>query len=181
MARTPNIVIAEGHGFSPLALERLSEIGTVTLADAGERELRTLAADADVLWVRLRHRIDATVMDAAPRLRFLVTPTTGLNHIDTEEAARRGIRVLSLQGAREFLDGVRATAEHTIGLMLALLRGIPASTRHVRAGGWNRDLFRGRELYGKTVGVVGYGRARPRGGAISRSLRGHCPGRRSFR
>ena len=144
--------------FSPLALERLSEIGTVTLADAGERELRTLAADADVLWVRLRHRIDATVMDAAPRLRFLVTPTTGLNHIDTEEAARRGIRVLSLQGAREFLDGVRATAEHTIGLMLALLRGIPASTRHVRAGGWNRDLFRGRELYGKTVGVVGYGR-----------------------
>lgn len=168
MAQHTRILIAESEGFSPLALGILSGLGSVKLADADSRQLRFLAADADVLWVRLRNHIDATLMDAAPRLRIIASPTTGLNHIDTAEAALRGIRVISLRDAREFLQGVRATAEHTIGLMLALLRSIPASVRHVRYGGWNRDLFKGRELYGKTIGVVGYGRL---GRIVARYLR----------
>lgn len=153
-----DILIAESRGFSPRALDILSRCGRVRLADAGAAELRALAAGADVLWVRLRNRIDASVMDAAPRLKLIATPTTGLNHIDTLEAAARGIRVLSLRGAGRFLADVRATAEHAMALMLALLRNVPAAARHVQEGGWNRDLFRGAELYGKTVGVVGYGR-----------------------
>lgn len=97
-------------------------------------------------------------MEAAPRLKVIVTPTTGLNHIDLCEANRRGITILSLKGEIEFLRNMRATAEYTVGLMLALLRAIPAASAHVQRGGWNRDLFKGYELYGKTVGVVGYGR-----------------------
>ena len=112
----------------------------------------------NALWVRLRNRIDREVFDAAPRVRFVITNTTGLNHIDQEEADRRGVRVISLRGESEFLKDVRATAEHTVGLLLALMRRIPAARDHVRRGGWNRDLFRGNELYGKTAGIVGYGR-----------------------
>jgi D-3-phosphoglycerate dehydrogenase len=97
-------------------------------------------------------------MAAAPHLTTIVTPTTGLNHIDLEEADRRGIRILSLRGEAEFLRDVRATAEHTLALMLALLRHVPTALTHVREGGWNRDRFKGRELHKKTVGVVGYGR-----------------------
>ena len=59
---------------------------------------------------------------------------------------------------RAFLRDVRATAEHTLMLMLALLRRAHAAITHVHNGGWNRDLFRGHELHQKTVGVVGYGR-----------------------
>lgn len=158
MAEKIRIVITESKGLSPLALGILSQLGEVRLADATQRDLAGLAADADVLWVRLRNRIDAEVMAAAPHLKLIASPTTGLNHIDTAEAARRGIEIVSLQGATEFLEGVRGTAEHTIGLMLALLRDVPAAFRHVRYGGWNRDLFKGHELYGKSVGVVGYGR-----------------------
>lgn len=154
----PDILIAESRGFSPRALEILSGYGQVRLADADLPELRALVTAADVLWVRLRNRIDASVMDAAPRLKIIVTPTTGLNHIDTAEAARRGIRVLSLRGAGKFLADIRATAEHTMALMLALLRNLPAAVRHVHSGGWDRDLYRGAELYGKTAGIVGYGR-----------------------
>ncbi len=153
-----NILVAESNGFSPRALEILRRAGEVRLADAGAGGLRELVADAEVLWVRLRHRIDSAVMDAAPRLRIIATPATGLNHIDLAAAAGRGIRVLSLRGAGDFLAGVRATSEHTIALMLALARHIPQAVRHVNAGGWDRDLFRGAELHGKTVGVVGYGR-----------------------
>ena len=108
--------------------------------------------------MRLRHRIDRQVFDAASRLKILVSPTTGLNHIDLEEAARRGIQVISLRGEVEFLKDVRATAELTMGLLLSLVRHIPAAVADTRRGSWDRDTFQGRELYGKTAGVVGYGR-----------------------
>jgi D-3-phosphoglycerate dehydrogenase len=56
------------------------------------------------------------------------------------------------------LNDIRATAELTIALILDLLRHVSRSVRHVSEGNWNRDLFEGHELYGQTVGIVGYGR-----------------------
>jgi D-3-phosphoglycerate dehydrogenase / 2-oxoglutarate reductase len=153
-----DILVAESSGFSRRAVEVLQQIGDLTLADLDRRGLLAAIPRAEVLWVRLRHQIDVDVMDRAPRLKFIVSPTTGLNHIDLEEGKRRGIRILSLRGEVDFLKDVRATAELTVTLTLALLRHLPAAASHVLNGGWNRDLFKGRELYGKTVGVVGYGR-----------------------
>jgi len=152
------ILITEGEHFSRKAIEVLEELGEVTASDLDRPRLLAAVGEAQVLWVRLRNRIDAEVMDAAPGLRVICTPTTGLNHVDLAEAARRGIRVVSLRGEVDFLKDIRATAEHTIALALALLRRLPAATRHAESGGWNRDPFRGNELYGKTAGVVGYGR-----------------------
>ena len=152
------ILVAESVGFSRQATELLRQVGDVVLADLERSELLAAVGEAEVLWVRLRNRIDAEVIAAGRRLKVIVTPTTGLNHIDLAEAERRCIKVLSLQGQTDFLRDVRATAEHTLALMLALLRRLPAATAHTREGYWDRDLFKGRELYGKTVGVVGYGR-----------------------
>ncbi len=89
---------------------------------------------------------------------MLATPVTGLDHIDLPACAERGIRVVSLRGETDFLRQVRATAELTVGLVLALLRHIPAAAAHVLEGGWNRDAFRGHELFGRTAGIVGMGR-----------------------
>jgi D-3-phosphoglycerate dehydrogenase len=137
----------------------LEDLGAVRMADIHDRaELLALTADATVLWIRLRHRIDTEVLDAGRNLRCIVTPTTGLNHIDAEAAAARGATILSLRGETAFLKDVRATAEHTLALMLGLLRRLPSAAAHAASGGWDRDSFRGRELYGKTVGIVGYGR-----------------------
>ena len=152
------ILVTEADGFAGEAVALLQQVGDLILADLDRPGLLAEVREADVLWVRLRHRIDATVMVAAPRLKLIVSPTTGLNHLDLAEAERRGIRVLSLRSETEFLKDVRATAEHTLALILALLRHVPAATVHVRNGGWERDLFKGRELYGKTIGVIGYGR-----------------------
>lgn len=152
------ILVTESGGFPVRAAELLARAGDLILADLDRSSLLSAVREVEVLWVRLRHRVDADVMDAAPRLKVIVTPTTGLNHIDLEEAERRGIQVLSLRGETGFLQDIRATAEHTLALILALLRHVPEAARYVQEGGWNRDLFKGRELYGKTVGVVGYGR-----------------------
>ncbi len=154
----PRVLIAEGQGFSEAALGILQGAAEVTLGDLDRSGLLRAVPEADALWVRLRHRVDGEVLAAGARLRVLVTATTGLNHIDLEAAGGRGVRVLSLCGETDFLREVRATAEHTVGLLLALLRQTPAAVEHVREGGWNRDLFRGREVAGKTVGIVGYGR-----------------------
>jgi len=153
------ILVTESRGFSAAAAGVLEELGAVTMADIHNRaELLALTADATVLWIRLRHRIDTEVMDAGRNLRCIVTPTTGLNHIDADAAAARGTTILSLRGETDFLKDVRATAEHTLALVLGLLRRLPAAAAHTASGGWDRDSFRGRELYGKTIGIVGYGR-----------------------
>jgi len=160
MAKPANfrIVVSESSGFAPAARKALSELGEVVWGDFDRGMLLESISEADLLWVRLRHVIDDEVMSRAPRLRWIASPTTGLNHIDLESAERRDIRVLSLRGQVEFLSNVRATAELTVGLMLSLLRRIPDAVNHTRAGEWNRDAFRGLELHGRTVGIVGYGR-----------------------
>ncbi len=152
------ILLTESSRFSPEALELLRSAGEVQLGDLDRAALLREAAQADILWVRLRHHIDTEVMAAAPRLQAIVTATTGLNHIDLEEAAARGITVLSLRGESDFLSSIRATAEHTLVLALALVRHLPEAVNHAKVGGWNRDRFWGNELFGKTAGVVGYGR-----------------------
>ena len=154
----PRVLVAESSGFSLRAVDLLSRVAEVQLEDLDRPALLERVGDVEVLWVRLRHAIDAEVLERARALRIIVTPTTGLNHICLEAATHRGIRVLSLRGEVDFLKEIRATAELTIGLMLTLLRHIPAALAHASAGGWNRDLFRGRELCGKTIGIVGYGR-----------------------
>src|SRR5205085_4944574 len=78
--------------------------------------------------------------------------------IDLAEAERRDIKIVSLKGEADFLKEIRATAELTVGLLLNVARHIPSAVAHAADGGWNRDLFKGNELYGKTVGIVGYGR-----------------------
>jgi D-3-phosphoglycerate dehydrogenase / 2-oxoglutarate reductase len=158
MPGRPTILVAEAQRFSPQAVARLEQVGRVRLEDLDRAGLLAGVAGADVLWVRLRHRIDEEVLAAGPGLRAVVTPTTGLDHLDLEAAERRGVRVLALRGEVDFLREIRATAELAIGLMLALLRNLPEAAKHVRDGGWDRDRFRGRELHEKTVGVVGLGR-----------------------
>lgn len=152
------LLVAESHDFASAAADVLGELGELTLADLDRPGLLAALADVNVLWVRLRHRIDAEVMDAAPGLQIIVTATTGLNHIDVAEAAKRGIGIVSLRGEHDFLDRVVATAEHTLALALALLRHVPAASAHVSTGGWERDRFKGSEIHGKIVGVIGYGR-----------------------
>jgi D-3-phosphoglycerate dehydrogenase len=163
----PRLVITEGEGFPRAALQTLRTAADVEIADVEPMGLPLAIIDADGLWVRLRYRIDAEAIRAAPRLKFIATPTTGLNHIDLDAARARNVEVVSLRGEREFLQDIRATAEHTIGLTLALLRNTPEALKHVHRGGWDRDQFRGRDLFERTVGVVGHGRL---GRIVSRYL-----------
>ena len=158
MSERLRLLIAESSGFSTEAVRLLQEHYVVDRQDLDRTGLLHAVGNADVLWVRLRNMIDKEVMDAATDLRVIATNTTGLNHVDLGEAGRRGIRVASLKGEVDFLDSIRATAEHTIALTLALLRRIPDAHQHACDGHWDRRFFQGTEIHKKTVGIIGYGR-----------------------
>jgi len=112
----------------------------------------------DIIWFRLGHRITADMLALRQRCRMIVCPVTGLDHIDIEACQRAGVVVVSLKGEVEFLRTVRSTAEHTLALILALVRKLPAAHNAVLRGEWDRDRFQGNELHGKTLGLVGVGR-----------------------
>jgi D-3-phosphoglycerate dehydrogenase / 2-oxoglutarate reductase len=152
------LLIVESEGFSAHALAKLRAYFDVELADLDRAQLLQRVAEFDIIWVRLRNKIDRQIFDCGTRLKAVVTNTTGLNHVDLVEAETRKIRIISLRGEVDFLRSIRATAELTLGLTLALLRRIPQAFEHVRQGGWDRTEFRGSEIYEKTVGIIGYGR-----------------------
>lgn len=148
----------EPEGYSSEARALLEQNCAVLEGPMDRRTLLKRIHAFEILVVRLGHQIDAEVLEAAKKLRVIVSPTTGLNHIDLGSANKRGIAVLSLQGHSEFLNDIHATAEHTWALLLALVRKVPQAHAHAIAGGWERDIFKGHELHGKTLGIVGLGR-----------------------
>lgn len=153
-----SILNIEPGGYSPEARAILAELGVLSERQLDRNELLASIGTADVLIVRLAHQIDREVIEAGVRLRAIVSATTGLDHIDVACAEQRGVAVISLRGEGEFLRTVPVTAEHTWALLLALVRRIPWAAEAVRNGEWNRDAYRGRELSGCRLGIVGLGR-----------------------
>jgi len=157
-SKSLKILNAEPLGYSADASAVLAELGDVVAKEMSRADLLSELGRYDVLIVRLAHQIDREIMDAGKRLRVIVTATTGLDHIDLAHARKHGIAVLSLQGETQFLQEVRATAEHTWALLLALMRQVVPASIAARHGDWDRDRFRGQELFAKRLGVVGLGR-----------------------
>ncbi len=157
---SPRIILnAEPDRYSPAARDILQGLGEVWDKRPLTRpQLLAHLPRAHILIVRLAHHIDAEIIRAGQQLQAIVTATTSLDHIDLAAAAAQGVTVLSLRGEETFLRTVPATAEHTWGLLLALVRHIPAATAAVQRGQWNRDQFRGRDLFGKRLGIIGLGR-----------------------
>ncbi|NUQ63795.1 MAG: hydroxyacid dehydrogenase [Pirellulales bacterium] len=105
------------------------------------------------LVVRNQTRVTEDLIRAAGRLEIIARAGAGLDNVDVEAASRAGVVVASTP-----IQNAVSVAELTLGLMLSLARRIPEADRHVKAGGWARQNYYGTELFGKTLGVVGFGR-----------------------
>lgn len=140
------------------AIEHLQASHEVN-ARLGQRRSRLLAflSEApgwDALVVRSQTRVDAELLTAAaPRLSVIGVASVGIDRIDLDAATRAGVMVVNAPTGNTI-----AAAEHTMALMLSLLRHIPEADASVRAGRWDRARYTGQELRGKTLGVVGLGK-----------------------
>ena len=133
-------------------LDLLREPGWAVVAQPGAALANELA-DADALIVRSATRVDAAVMQAAPRLRVIGRAGVGVDNIDLDAATRRGILVMNTPGGNSV-----SVAEHTLALLLSLARSIPQLSSSVHAGRWEKSAAAGTELRGKLLGLVGLGR-----------------------
>jgi (S)-sulfolactate dehydrogenase len=129
-------------------------------------DLATEVHDADALIVRNRTRVDAALLAQAARLRVVGRLGVGLDNIDVAACRGRNVTVVPATGAN-----ARAVAEYVIATALVLLRGAFASTSGVAAGTWPRvALSQGRELAGRTIGLVGFGGIGRLTGSLARAM-----------
>lgn len=139
-------------------VEFLKTFAEVDLLAIDQNQLSWALDHYDVFWFRLGFQVGEAVLKPGSRCRVLATPVTGIDHIDETYCKEIGVAILCLRGERAFLREVRATAELAIGLAMQVMRNITPAVNSVLAGQWNRDLFRGYELYKKTLGIIGFGR-----------------------
>lgn len=141
-----------------LVEEQLGPAFTVVAANEEDAVRRHLGDATHVLDAYMRVRFSADMIAAAPRLRAVVTATTGADHIDQEALRARAIPLLTLRGQTQLLRELTPAAELSWLLVMACARNIRAPIADVLAGNWDRNRHPGLMLRGRSIGIVGCGR-----------------------
>ncbi len=146
-----------------LISDNLAPIGEKILKEAGlevdvntglpPEELKAIIPDYDGLVIRSATKVREDIIEAATKLKVVGRAGIGLDNVDIPAASEKGVVVMNAP------DGNATTAaEHAISMMMALSRNIPQATASMKAGKWEKKSFMGREVTGKTLGIVGIGR-----------------------
>ncbi len=140
-------------------LSLLREVFETRELDDPRQDTTAILAESEVLFAPLGFPVNEERMARCFKLRAVVSNTTGVPHIDLDAAHRRGIAVCALHNEPNFLDRITPTAEHTIGLLLAVWRRVPAAHAAASRGEWDRRPWAApRMLSRMRLGLVGYGR-----------------------
>ncbi|MDD5128761.1 MAG: phosphoglycerate dehydrogenase [Candidatus Omnitrophica bacterium] len=115
--------------------------------------LKEIIQDYDALVVRSATKVTSEIIQAAKKLKVVGRAGVGLDNVDLEAATQKGIIVMNTPAGNTI-----STAEHTFSMILALSRNIPQANASTKKGEWKRSKFMGVEVYGKTLGIVGFGR-----------------------
>ena len=151
-AERPKVLVKEKIAEAGVDLLREQfdvEVGT----DWDEGELDARIGEFDAILIRSATKMTAELIGRATRLRAIGRAGTGVDNVDIEAATKRGIIVANAPESNSV-----AAAEHTLALALALFRNVPQAHATLADGEWARSRFGGHELYGKTLGVIGFGR-----------------------
>jgi D-3-phosphoglycerate dehydrogenase / 2-oxoglutarate reductase len=152
------ILNVEPDRFSEKARKIYQRLGMYEEKTLDREQLIRVIHNYDVLVMRFAHRVDEPLLRKSLKLKIVATNVTGPDHVDNDALSARGIRLICLKDQPALMDGIHASAEHTWALLMALVRKIPSATASVQKAQWDRNLFMGHELNGKTIGILGLGR-----------------------
>lgn len=116
-------------------------------------ELKSIIGDYDALVIRSATRVTEDLLGSAHKLKVIGRAGIGLDNVDVPAATKRGIVVMNTP-----TGNVITTAEHAIAMMFSLTRNIPSATSSLKSGKWEKKSLQGRELYQKSLGIIGYGK-----------------------
>ncbi len=145
-------------------LGKTEVIEPIVEAKPGRGKLLEIVADCDGIVVRSASQVDRELIEAAPDLKVIGRAGVGVDNVDIDAATERGVIVMNSPGGSS-----TTTAEHAVAMMFALSRNIPQAYCLLKDGTWDKSRFKGVELRGKTLGVVGLGRI---GSEVARMARG---------
>ncbi len=140
---------------APDAMARLREVKGIEV-DERKRTQEELIGDIkqfDAIIVRSATKVTKEIIEAGDRLSLIARAGTGLDNVDVDAAKKKGIKVINTPAANSL-----SVAELTMGFMIAMARFIPQGTASLKEGKWLKKEFKGVELYGSTLGIVGIGR-----------------------
>jgi D-3-phosphoglycerate dehydrogenase / 2-oxoglutarate reductase len=145
-----------------LVTEKLSDAGLEQLREhmevdvklgLGPGEVSEIIADYDAVVIRSGTQITADVLQRAEKLKVVGRAGIGIDNVDVDAATKLGVLVVNAPQSN-----VLSAAEHTMALLLAQARNVPAAHLALVGGEWNRERWQGVELHGKTLGIVGLGK-----------------------
>ncbi len=145
-----NILIAEPMAAAGIELLQSQSGWNVWVSNP--KEYLDRLAEADALIVRSAVKVTREVLEKAPKLRVIGRAGVGVDNVDLNAATAAGVIVMNTPGGNAV-----AVAEHTIALMLALARSIPAASASTKSGKWEKKKFLGNEIREKTLGILGLG------------------------
>lgn len=134
LEQTPGIEVVDRPGLSP-------------------EEVREALREVDGIVIRSGTRLTAEILDGQERLKVIVRAGVGVDNVDLDAATRNGIVVMNTPAGN-----TTSTGEHAFAMMMALSRNIPQASARMHEGGWDKKLFKGSQLAGKTIAVIGLGR-----------------------
>lgn len=165
MSKTSYVVLVtdkvSGDALSPLYEDERFRV--VQVDDSSEPAFREALPDADGLIVRSATQVEEEILSVASKLKVVGRAGVGVDNIDLAATAERGIAVLNAPAGNTV-----STAELTMALILAMVRRVAEADASVRQGKWDRSRFKGAELRGRTLGLVGAGRI---GGEVAKRCR----------
>ncbi|EHM10038.1 D-3-phosphoglycerate dehydrogenase [Thermanaerovibrio velox DSM 12556] len=137
-------------------LKILRDAADVTLVERvgiSKEEFLAELADADALLTRSGTAIDVHVLESAPKLKVVARAGVGVDNVDLMEASKRGIVVINAPTGNTL-----SAADHTMALMLSLVRRVPQAHASILAGKWDRKSFMGHQLHAKKLFIIGLGK-----------------------
>ncbi len=154
MTKNQPIKILHLDSNHPILLEKLTAFGFENHQDynSSKAEIENKIGDFQGIVIRSRFKIDKTFLDKATNLKFIARVGAGLESIDCDYALSKKIQLIAAPEGN-----ANAVGEHALGMLLSLFNKLNLAHHDVQNGNWNREIHRGVELEGKTVGIIGYG------------------------
>ncbi len=154
----PKILCPDPDSFSFEGKKFAKKYSNVDFIKLEQFDFEKKAPFYDAVLIRFNYKVGKSILFNNSNVKAILSPTTGLDHIDMELAEREKVSVFHLKNKEKILNKLNATSELAITLMLNLLRNFSPAVASVRRGNWNASKFRGFELNKKSLGIIGLGR-----------------------